>query len=55
MNVGYTWKRVGLRKSSGKGWDVGSMKKYEFSMGIEQSGSRGSSENRGEGGCVETG
>lgn len=27
MNVGYTWKRVGLRKSSGKGWDVGSMKK----------------------------
>ena len=26
-NVGFTWKRVGLRKCTGKGWDVGSMKK----------------------------
>jgi hypothetical protein len=26
-NVGYIWKRVGLRRCSGKGWDVGSMKK----------------------------
>jgi hypothetical protein len=26
-NVGYIWKRVGLRKSTGKGWDVGIMKK----------------------------
>ena len=26
-NVGFTWKRAGLRKCTGKGWDVGSMKK----------------------------
>ena len=26
-NVGFTWKRVGLRKYTGKGWDVGSMKR----------------------------
>jgi hypothetical protein len=26
-NVGFMWKRVGLRKCTGKGWDVGSMKR----------------------------
>jgi hypothetical protein len=26
-NIGFTWKRVGLRKCTGKGWDVGSMKR----------------------------